>query len=175
VALQCEKWGDHRFTPRRKNQFPEASNADYEYTIPMACVPPISEHEFYMRFYACRQPGSLDPLLPYKRPACAQTSDALSLLPKKKSALVEGGDSREIFWGICARELISVTWVMLYNFVCILPMLIFLIMWLLSFGPAASLQDALSPLVLMGTLLALFWGCLLYSLSFRQMYWCVQS
>ena len=34
-------------------------------------------------------------------------------------------DKREDFWGIYAREIISLRWVLFYNFICLLPMLAF--------------------------------------------------
>jgi hypothetical protein len=84
------------------------SNTDYEYQPkPMENIPPVSEHEFRKRFYACHQPKTF--LHWYHK--CVklglQSTDLLQLPPPQKTEFEEGYDKREDFWGIYTREIIS--------------------------------------------------------------------
>lgn len=115
-----------------KDQLPETSNSDYDYAPkPMVNIPPVSQHEFYIRFYGCRKRGSLYRSSACKRLQSCDTLSLLSLLPKKRSAREEGGDARELFWGIYARERVSLASILLYNVACIFPMFMFVVLWLL--------------------------------------------
>ncbi|KAI2464067.1 hypothetical protein F4781DRAFT_414221 [Annulohypoxylon bovei var. microspora] len=163
----CEKFDDHQFTPKQKNAFPEVANTDYEYEPrPMNFIPPVSQHEFETRFYAC---DSSQPLRHWYHKCMVygcQSYDILNLLPKKKTALEEAGDKREYFWGIYAREMVSFRWVIFYNVVCALPMLILFITWIVPAGKETDLQNASVPLTMVLTMLSLFWSIFLSSLQF---------
>jgi hypothetical protein len=145
------------------------SNTDYEYQPkPMENIPPVSEHEFKKRFYACHQPK---PFLHWYHTCIKlglQSSDLLELLPKKKTEFEEGGDKREDFWGIYAREIISLRWVLFYNFICMLPMLAFFIVWVVPRGYSTDLQNPSVPFSMMIGMLSLFWSVFLSSLQFGK-------
>lgn len=86
------------------------------------------------------------------------------MLPKKKTELEEGGDNREIFWGVYAREMPSFRMVVIYNVICILPLLVFFFLWLFPLGHGAELESAAVPLSIMLGMLSLFWSVFLGSL-----------
>ncbi|KAI1374084.1 hypothetical protein F4677DRAFT_447730 [Hypoxylon crocopeplum] len=163
----CEKFEDHEFAPKMKNVFPEATNADYEYRPrPMDSIPPVSEHEFRKRFYACPKPQPLRHWYHRCKALGTHSYDILEFFPKKKTELEEGGDKRENFWGIYAREIISLRWVLFYNFLCVLPMLAFFTVWILPAGYSTDLQNASVPFTMMLGMLSLFWSVFLSSLQF---------
>ncbi|OTB18043.1 hypothetical protein K445DRAFT_20507 [Daldinia sp. EC12] len=168
----CEKIEDYEFVTRQEHVFPEATNHDYEYRPrPMGNIPPVSEHEFRLRFYACHDPRPQQSLL-HRYHKCKKfgchTHNALHLFPKKKTRLEEAGDTREMFWGIYARERISFSWVLGYNLFCLLPMLAFFIAWILPRGRGADLQNPSIPLSIMMGMLSLFWSLFLSSLQFGK-------
>ncbi|KAI1476419.1 hypothetical protein F4774DRAFT_428024 [Daldinia eschscholtzii] len=168
----CEKIEDYEFVTRQEHVFPEATNHDYEYRPrPMGNIPPVSEHEFRLRFYACHDPRPQQSLL-HRYHKCKKfgchTHNVLHLFPKKKTRLEEAGDTREIFWGIYARERISFSWVLGYNLFCLLPMLAFFIAWILPRGRGADLQNPSVPLSIMMGMLSLFWSLFLSSLQFGK-------
>jgi hypothetical protein len=133
------------------------ANTDYEYQPkPMDSVPPVSEHEFQKRFYACHQPKPFLHWYHKCKKLGLQSSDLLELFPKKKTELEEGGDKRENFWGIYAREIISLRWVLFYNFVYMLPMLVFFIVWVVPLGHSTDLQNPSTPVSMMIGMLSLF-------------------
>lgn len=134
----------------------------------MESIPPICEHEFEKRFYACYQPSPLLHWYHRCRGAKGHSYDLLNLLPKKKSDFEEGGDKRERFWGIYAREKISLRWVLLYNFICLLPMGVFFVVWIVPLRRTTDLQSAAVPLSIMIALQSLFWSLFLSSLHFGK-------
>ncbi|KAI0890580.1 uncharacterized protein GGS22DRAFT_151294 [Annulohypoxylon maeteangense] len=166
---KCEKFDDHQFVPRQKNVFPEVTNADYEYQPrPMDFIPPISEHEFTRRFYACNK-GRLPFHWHHTCGASKGDSNAiLSFFPKKKTEFIETGSDREYFWGIYAREMISLRWVLAYNVGCALPMLVVFAVRILPAGYATNLQDPSVPFTMMIGMLSLFWAIFLSSLQFGR-------
>ncbi|KAI1409804.1 hypothetical protein F5Y13DRAFT_88541 [Hypoxylon sp. FL1857] len=165
----CEKFDDHEFPPRHKNTFPEATNPDYDYRPkPMDNIPPVSEHEFQKRFYTCYKPHPLRHWYHKCKSLGTHSYDILELFPKKKTELEEGGDKREIFWGIYAREIISLRWVLIYNLVCISPMLVFFTVWILPLGQSTDLQNPSVPFSMMLGTLSLFWSIFLSSLQFGR-------
>ncbi|TQN64274.1 hypothetical protein CSHISOI_11154, partial [Colletotrichum shisoi] len=123
----CEKFEDHEFVPKKEHEFPEAFNLDYDF-IPKPAeretMPPVTPHEFYRRFHACYDRTSALHFHPHCRKLSGHSGDILDKFPKKRSEL-EGGDARVVFWGIYARERIAMVRVLCYNFVCVLPMLVF--------------------------------------------------
>lgn len=134
----------------------------------MGPIPPVSRHEFRKRFYACHQ----QQLLRHWHHKCkklgSQSHDLLKLFPKKRTALEEGGDKREEFYGIYARENVSFIWVLFYNFICMLPMLAFFIMWINPQGHSTDLQNPSVPFSMMTAMLSLFWSVFLSSLQFGE-------
>ncbi|KAI0842910.1 hypothetical protein F5Y06DRAFT_76436 [Hypoxylon sp. FL0890] len=165
----CEKFDDHEFAPKHKNAFPEATNPDYEYRPkPMDSIPPVSEHEFQKRFYTCPRPQPLRHWYHKCKALGTHSYDILELFPKKKTELEEGGDKRETFWGIYAREIISLRWVLIYNLVCVCPMLVFFVAWILPAGQNTDLQDPSVPFSMMLGMLSLFWSVFLSSLQFGR-------
>ncbi|KAL4957536.1 hypothetical protein BDW69DRAFT_180461 [Aspergillus filifer] len=165
---QFHKFDDAAYAPKLKDDYPQTRD-DYEYNPdPMDIIPPITEHEFYCRFYSCfRSNGISVHLLHSCRKAGGNSSDALNLLPKKKVRLEEYGDKRQMFWGIYAREVICFRWVVAYNIVCLVPMVIFLFLWMFPFGYKGDLQNAAVPLTAMLGLLTLFWGFFIGNIKFR--------
>ncbi|CAI7654833.1 unnamed protein product [Penicillium crustosum] len=164
-----EKFDDHEFTLRIKDSFPDHANVDYEYQPkPMDNIPPISEHEFMKRFYACHKPRPLLHLHHQCRKLKAHSSDILKFLPKKRTELEEAGNKREDFWGIYARESISLRWIILYNLVCVSPLLAFLLAWIVPRGLVTDLQNPSIPLSMMIAMLSLFWSVYLGSLQFGK-------
>ena len=124
----------------------------------MDCIPPISSHEFEMRFYACQEPcRSLlhRCRLVRCRQFCKHTSQALDVLPKRLAALEEGSLVRLHFWGIFAREQPSFFRFFIYCFLCMSWTLSFMIWWLLPRNHPTDLQNATTPLLVMATVISL--------------------
>ncbi|KAL7937133.1 hypothetical protein V8C35DRAFT_294818 [Trichoderma chlorosporum] len=126
----------------------------------MDMKPPVSRHEFKHHFYECRK-RNINTLVQSR-------SELLDRLPKKLTELEEGGDKREIFWGIYARERISLLWVLLYNILCLLPMIGFFIAWISPLGRGTDLQNPSIPISMMISMLSLFWSVFLSSLQFGE-------
>jgi hypothetical protein len=135
----------------------------------MSDIPPIPRHEFYKRFYA-REALNWPCLTWLSRhcPSKGHCSEALSLLPRKVSILDENSDSRESFWGIYAREEVCISWVLLYNFVCLVPPLIFLVLWLFRGSSEKDMQDSSVPFTLVLGMASVFWSVFLSSLQFGR-------
>ncbi|KAL2851635.1 hypothetical protein BJX68DRAFT_235427 [Aspergillus pseudodeflectus] len=134
----------------------------------MENIPPISEHEFTKRFYACHNPRPLLHLHHKCKRLGAHSDDILKFLPKKRTELEEAGDKREDFWGIYAREIISLRWIIFYNFVCVLPLLAFFVAWIILQGHGTDLQNPSIPISIMVSMLSLFWSIFLSSLQFGK-------
>ncbi|KAL5340228.1 hypothetical protein BJX70DRAFT_396996 [Aspergillus crustosus] len=164
---QFEKFDDAEYTPKQQNDYP-VPNQDYDFTPePMDIVPPISEHEFYCKFYACYHSNhSLSHLFHTCRRFTDHCNDALELLPKRKYRLEEHGSKRERFWGIYAREVPCFRWVVGYNVLCMLPMVVYFFICLFLLGYQGDLQNAAVPLTVMLGMLALFWTLFLGSFRY---------
>ena len=127
-------------------------------------MPPVSKHEFRRRFYACNRPWSTaqTKLFCYlqihkcRRP-CRRSQEALNRIPKKTWKLEEGGDVREVFWGIHARERISFLMVTIYHCLVLLPPFIFWFLWLFWWKHSGDLQNASVPVFTAQGLISLFW------------------
>lgn len=159
------------FTPISKDAFPDDTDTNYEYKPkPMDNIPPISEHEFTKRFYACHKPRPLLHLHHKCKRLGAHSSDILKSFPKKRSELEEAGDKREDFWGIYARETISVHWIILYNLFCVSPLLAFFVAWCIPQGHSTDLQNPSIPISMMVSMLSLFWSVFLGSLPYRNLH-----
>ncbi|KAL4933233.1 uncharacterized protein BDV17DRAFT_105288 [Aspergillus undulatus] len=164
---QFDKFDDSAYAPRVKDAYPK-SRDHYEYNPdPMDVVPPISEHEFYCRFYSCYKTNTWSVHLFHScRKATGQSCGALDLLPKKKIRLEENGDTRQIFWGIYAQEIVCFRWVVVYNVACLLPTVVFLFLWMFPLGYRGDLQNAAVPLTAMIGMLTLFWSFFIGSIRF---------
>jgi hypothetical protein len=177
MSVQCEKFDEHEYAPRQKDQYPDIRNEDYAYQPkPINEMPPISEHEFYKRFYFAN-PLNIFHQHPFHRKSNSKFNKAkrkdhcceiLELLPKKLSQLDESSEQREFFWGIYAREVVCLRWVLFYNVLCILPFVWFLFMWIFPWGHASDLQDASVPITIMIGMLSIFWSVFLGSLQFGK-------
>lgn len=167
VSQQFEKFDDSAYAPKLKDNYPPYKD-HYEYNPePMDIIPPITEHEFYSRFYACYTP-SHSPVHMFHtcRQHTSGHSDALALLPKKKTKLEEHGSKRERFWGIYAQEIVCFRWVVAYNLGCMLPMLVLFVLWMLPLGYGKDLQNASVPATVMVGMLTLFWTVFLGTLRY---------
>lgn len=116
----------------------------------MSLIPPISEHEFRSRFYACFKSGSIRHW--YHKCKALNNNDILGFFPKKKTILEEEGNKREDFWGIYAREMISFRLILFYNILCVSPMLVVFSILILPTGYTTDLQNPSVPLTMMSTL-----------------------
>lgn len=142
----------------------------------MRDMPPISEHEFYKRFYSSSPPRPLHWHVLHSKTTrkCTQFKrrghcrEIIELLPKKLSLLDEGGDQREFFWGMFAREVVCLRWVFFYNVICMLPLVWFFFMWIFRWGHASDLQDASVPVTMVLGMLSVFWSIFLGSLQFGR-------
>lgn len=143
---------------------------------PLPYVPPITEHEFRKRFYSfnaslfCRHHILRHPkLCSCKKRACkTHSSELMDLLPKKLTLLDEQSNQREEFWGLYARQVVTFRWILAYNFLCFLPMLWFVFIWLFALGQKRDLQDAFVPTSVMISMLSVFWSTFLSSLHFGR-------
>ncbi|KAK2037002.1 hypothetical protein LZ31DRAFT_600847 [Colletotrichum somersetense] len=133
-------------------------------------IPPVTPHEFYRRFYACRRAR---PALHFyhqcRRLGDGHSRDVLDFFPKKRSELEEGSDDRRVFWGIIyAREAIALRWVVCYNSACALPLLVFFFfLWVSQEGPG-KIQNASVPISMMLAMLSVFWSVFFSSLPFGR-------
>ena len=165
----CDKYEAHRYEPRRE-EFPDGKHhQDYQYDPnPMNLIPPIGPHEFYDRFHACYNPRPAFHFLHKCVSFNRRTRDLLQLFPKCNSDLAEDSDKREPFWGIVAREQPSIFRLLLYNFACASPCLIFFFMWLFSWGHRGDLQNASVPFSVMLAALSIFWSIFFANLEFKE-------
>jgi hypothetical protein len=134
----------------------------------MELIPPIGRHQFYDRFHVCDKPRPMFHFYHKCRSFDKRTRDLLKLFPKCTSTLVEESDKQEAFWGIVAREQPSVFRLLLYNFTCALPCIVFFFMWLFSWGHSGDLQNASVPLSIMVGSLSVFWSIYFANLEFKQ-------
>jgi hypothetical protein len=78
---------------------------------------PITEHEFYNRFYACSTSRSLFHWLPFHQ--CARSKakewDRLHRLPKRVFSIIDESDDPDEFWGLLAREKPAMLRILLYH------------------------------------------------------------
>ncbi|KAL6165452.1 hypothetical protein ACJQWK_08678 [Exserohilum turcicum] len=163
---QCDKWEAYLYEPRRE-EFP--NGVEYQYAPrPMDPMPPITPHQFYHRFHACYDPRPYFHFYHKCRSFNKFTRDHLRMIPKRELTIVEGSDKQEAFWGIFARERPSILRLLLYNFACALPCIIFFFMWLFSWGHSGDLQTASVPISVMLALLSVFWSIFFAHLEINQ-------
>lgn len=152
----CDFYRFRKYAPESytvcQRQFPRKHDYDYEFQPrPMEPVPPIDDHEFRMRFYhSCETPHS------WHMHQCKRFStshnQAISILPKRIQPLEAGGDERNDFWGIYARERRAFPWVAAYVVLCNAPATAFIFVWLFGLGHTTDLQDGTVPVGLSLTL-----------------------
>lgn len=130
-------------------------------------MPPIGVHEFEKRLHACHKPRILHLHHRCKGPGI-HSSEVLEKLPKKKTLLEEAGDKREDFWGLYARENISLRWIIFYNFLCVSPLLAYFVAWITPQGHVTDLQNSSIPVGVMLSMLSLFWTLYLGTLQFAR-------
>lgn len=131
----------------------------------MDLIPPIGPHQFYDRFYACYNPRRIFHFYHRCKKLNRSNRDLLDQFPKRKTSLIEDSDKHEAFWGIVAREQLSVFRILLYHFICVVPCVVFFFMWMFSWGHAGDLQNASVPLSVMLVALSIFWGFILANLE----------
>ncbi|KAL5379796.1 hypothetical protein DPSP01_008266 [Paraphaeosphaeria sporulosa] len=134
----------------------------------MAFIPPISKHEFKKRHEACGKQrfhircNKQCPCVKMK--AKAHNRDIINLLPKRVAQLDLSADERKLFWGLYARQEISFFRVLVYNVICISPLVWFFFMWLFAWGHGGDQQNASVPLMTMLSFLSIFWTTFIASL-----------
>lgn len=108
------KFEENKYAPLAE-EYPKEINLQYYYNPkPMKPIPPIDIHEFNRRFNTCYRPRA-HLHWPHKcKPSCT-SRQVLALFPQRDSKLEEGGDKREEFWGIYAKERHSFFRVAIYN------------------------------------------------------------
>ncbi|KAL4899578.1 hypothetical protein BDW74DRAFT_108769 [Aspergillus multicolor] len=166
---QFAKFDDSAYAPKVKHDYPKTKD-EYEYRPdPMDVVPPITAHEFYTRFYSCYRSNAWAVHLFHRcKKATGCSAGTLELLPKKRTPLEEHGDKRQPFWGIYAQEIVCFRWVVAYNVVCLLPMVIFLFLWMFPLGYKGDLQNAAVPFTMVAGMLTLFWSFFIGSIRFGR-------
>jgi hypothetical protein len=147
--------------PRGKS-IPDPGDVNYRYSPKPAESPPITEHEFRRRFNACYDRCLASRISAFRhfhkcRSPCRHSQDALSRIPKRLRDLEESGDKREIFWGIIAKDRISVVKVVIYHILILCAPFLFCFLWLFSWGHSGDLQNASVPAVMTVSLLSMFW------------------
>lgn len=169
TSQQCDKYESHRYEPRREEYPDRRLHRHYGYKPdPMDFIPPIGRHQFYDRFYACYNPRSIFHFYHVCSDFNKSARDLLELFPKCQLKMVEDSDVQESFWGIVAREQPSIFRLVLYNFACALPCILFFFMWLFSWGYDGDLQNASVPLSVMLAALSVFWSVYFANLEFNQ-------
>jgi hypothetical protein len=87
-------------------------------------------------------------------------------MPKKLSQLEEVSSRREEFWCLYTQERLSFAWVVGYNLLFLLPMLVFFFLWLFGLKHDSDLQTAAVPFSMLVGLLAIFWSVFLMNSGF---------
>lgn len=123
---------------------------------------PICEGEF-RRYYYNPPEDSYSPRMLWRFEQQARLLDNLksdtryiAVLPKKIKELNMRDGNREVFWGLYAVEEVGFLWFVGYTLLCVSPGVIFFFLWLLQWQHASDLQNAVVPLALTFTFLALF-------------------
>ncbi|KAF2679312.1 hypothetical protein K458DRAFT_314529 [Lentithecium fluviatile CBS 122367] len=161
-----EKFDEHAVTPRKKDEWPDPKY-DY-YPKDIVEMPPITEHEFNKRFYSCAPKFHI---LCHKNCHCfkiqkqAHNREIINLLPKKLSQFDDQSDQRDLFWGLYARQQPLFWRVGVYNALCISPLVWFFFMWIFHWGHDGDMQNASVPLMIMMSLLSVFWATFMASLK----------
>ena len=157
LLAQFRKFDAYEYAPLAM-EYPDVKNPHYFYQPrPMQPMPPIDAHEYNRRFHACYTPrGSLHWFHRCRRPCSSR--ELLHRFSKRDSKLEEGGNAREEFWGIYARERLSFLRISVYNVVCLMPCVAFFFFWLFGLRHVGDLQNAAVPVGISLSGLTMFWG-----------------
>jgi hypothetical protein len=162
--FQVEKIGPEVFAVSdNRPSLPEDTNSDYIFTPkPPSPVPPISKHEFKMRFYSCdNTPTLLHRIgLHTSNRTCrrfAGTAGALERIPKRNHQLLVKSYDRELVWGLLAIECPSFFRIGVYHVLILAGPTVFNFMWLFAWGHDGDLQNAAVPFTVVCVLLSMFW------------------
>lgn len=168
LTKQFEKYDEEEVAPREKNKYPGQNDPRYHPSPVGIHIPPITPHEFKKRYDFCApQPFHFRH---HRKCHCVRlkrqihSREIISLLPRKLARLDELSDSRELFWGLYARQKIYFWRILVYNVVCISPLIWFFFMWLFRWGHDKDMQNASVPLMVMISLLSIFWATFITSL-----------
>ncbi|KAG7145413.1 hypothetical protein HYQ46_005844 [Verticillium longisporum] len=149
------KYDTEMYSPVQQHSFP-GNELPYDFSPkPMHPVPPISDDQFYHRFYACYNPTSLHRLFHKCRKRCGDRADVGSFPLRRHGLLVED-TTKEYFWGIYVVTSISFIRVAVYSSLCCLPGFVFFFLWMFSWGHSGDLQNAFVPICFSLALLAVF-------------------
>ena len=125
---------------------------------------PCLPHEFKKRFYECSTWFAHSYVFfcskkckCIKIAAKSHNRELLHLLPKRMSPFDENSETRECFWGLYAKNDIKFFRVMVWNLVCMSPLLWFFFMRLFIWGPNWDMQNAVVPAMLALGLMSHFW------------------
>lgn len=166
IRIQFEKFGEGDFA-KISNEMPPSENKHYQYRPkPMRDMPPISQHEFWKRFYfgqPCRLFCRLTRRFHKCKKTCRPCCDAVDRVPKKIWPLEEGGDAREYFWGMLAVEKVSFPVVACYHSIFLIGPFAFWFLWLFYWNHHGDLQNASVPLAAVMGLLSLLWFPLMHN------------
>lgn len=158
--MQFRKWEEHEYAPLAA-EYPNKHDKRYHYDPrPIKPNPPIDNHEFSRRLYACYAPRPHLHWFHKCKRACSSRT-ILALLPKRDFELEEGGDKREDFWGLHAIDQFSFFRALIWNMLIFLPSILFFFLWLFGWNNKADLQNASVPISITIAGQTLFWGFLL--------------
>jgi hypothetical protein len=133
----------------------------------MNTMSPITEHEFYDRYYACSTSHSIFHRTPFHR--CIQfhahERERLNRLPKRKSSIIDANDAADEFWGLLAKERPSFLIIFLYHLLFLGPCILFFFMWLFKWRHSGDLQNASVPFTVALGGLSAFWALFAASLK----------
>ncbi|KAK4207946.1 hypothetical protein QBC37DRAFT_297685 [Rhypophila decipiens] len=138
------KWDVNMYGPAEQNSFPDSNSPYYYLPRPMWPIPPITEDQFYHRFYSCYKPRAFHRPFHKCRKRCSDRT-TLDRLPLRQYSFQVEDDKEEHFWGMYAVTRISFARVMVYSVVCfapaIFPAMVFFFLWLFSWGHEGDLQN----------------------------------
>ncbi|CRK25377.1 hypothetical protein BN1723_003282 [Verticillium longisporum] len=161
------KYDAEMYSPVEQHSFP-GNELPYDFSPkPMDPVLPISDDQFYHRFYACYNPTSLHRLFHKCRKRCGDRADVGSF-PLRRHGLQVEDTKKEYFWGIYVVTRVSNTRVAVYSSLCCLPGLVFFFLWMFSWGHSGDLQNASVPLCISLALLVVFLSFVILDSFFFQ-------
>ncbi|TDZ23415.1 hypothetical protein Cob_v003843 [Colletotrichum orbiculare MAFF 240422] len=156
-----EKYGRNMYTYRCL-EVPGVGQPDYYYVPrPILDNPPISHTEFKRLYDFGRKSKAWASGLPFHSSCtCDFSESTVASIPQRYYELNERGTDREVFWGLYIRERRSALMTSIVVFLCLSPFYAFCALYLTGYVEG-DLQNALTPLTVALTLLALFFGSLI--------------